>query len=49
MALFGSSFCLFFPKWLAQKITDQRVNKQKIRVGPAEKKKFTPGAENFYG
>ena len=27
-----------FSNYMAQKITDQRVNKQKHRVGPAEKK-----------
>ena len=36
MALFGSFLCWFFTH-MAQKITDQRINKQKIRVGSAKK------------
>ena len=35
---------------MAQKITDQRVNKEKIRVGPAEKKIefFDLRGKNFF-
>ena len=39
-----------FSNYMAQKITDQRVNKQKNRVGPAEKKTefFDLRGKNFF-